>query len=125
MVQPAGFRTAVTWDKLRWNQRNSMVRRAVTTSGIHSGGRFGVTAALVGGCVMRKISNADVRQLQKLAWMKERGILTQDEFAQQKAHLLNSPEETRPPVRLFGSPRLVAWVVGAAAVLTVAVALSV
>ena len=73
---------------------------------------------------MRKISNADVRQLQKLAWMKERGILTQDEFAQQKAHLLNSPEETRPPVRLFGSPRLVAWVVGAAAVLTVAVALS-
>lgn len=59
----------------------------------------------------RKLSRGDIQQLHALGAMKERGILSQDEFAAQKGLLLERENDASKP----GHPLF--WVGGAAAVL--------
>lgn len=64
----------------------------------------------------RKLSRTDISQLHALGAMKDKGILSQDEFAAQKGMLL---ERTEKP-ETTGRPLI--WVGGAAAVLVLVAA---
>jgi hypothetical protein len=73
----------------------------------------------------RKISRADIQHLHELGKMKDRGILTADEFADQKAIVL-SREREQQRSGPFATGRLTFWTSAlAAALIIVAVTLGV
>jgi hypothetical protein len=65
----------------------------------------------------RKLSRADINQLHQLGSMKEKGILTADEFAALKSALFDEG-------RGGGSRRPALWFAGAAAVLLIIAAVA-
>lgn len=64
----------------------------------------------------RKLSRSDIAQLHELGVMKEKGILTQDEFTAQKTGVLSGDPGRASP------GRLPLWLAGVAAVLLIIVA---
>jgi hypothetical protein len=63
---------------------------------------------------MHRLSRRDIHQLHSLGAMRDKGILTADEFAKQKSLLLNVDANTRP--RAVRMPRrLAVWTAGVAA----------
>jgi hypothetical protein len=74
----------------------------------------------------RKISRADIQHLHDLGKMKDRGILTAEEFADQKAIVLSQDEREQQRSVPFATGRLTFWTSAlAAALIIVAVTLGV